>query len=328
MSRAADGGGPGVAGVSLRVDVPAQTLELYGPDGALARRYAVSTSRYGLGEQRGSHRTPRGRHLVRARIGAGAPADAVFVGRRATGERWTPELAAQHPERDWILTRILWLSGCEPGFNRLGEVDTMRRYIYLHGVPDDVPMGVPGSIGCVRMRNADIVELFDLVPAGAPVTIDPFHVEIMHWDAALTRARPLREQVFVVEQGVPRELEWDDRDAASRHALVFAADGSVAGTGRLLPDGHIGRMAVRAPWRGQGAGAALLRALMGEAQRLGMRTLRLHAQIGARGFYARHGFAAEGEEYMEAGIAHVNMRRELAGGPAAGAVEAQAARIA
>ena len=108
---------------------------------------------------------------MRAKIGAGAPANTVFVGRRPTGEIWTPTLAAQYPGRDWILTRILWLSGCEIGFNRLGEVDTMRRYIYIHGTPDTMEMGKPGSIGCIRMRNRDLVELFDLVPAGTPVEI-------------------------------------------------------------------------------------------------------------------------------------------------------------
>jgi lipoprotein-anchoring transpeptidase ErfK/SrfK len=97
--------------------------------------------------------------------------NAVLVRRRPTGEIWTPALAHQFPGRDWILTRILWLSGCEPGFNRLGNVDTMRRFIYIHGSPDTVAMGIPGSIGCVRMRNADIVELFDRVPAGTPVEI-------------------------------------------------------------------------------------------------------------------------------------------------------------
>ncbi len=137
----------------------------------MVREYTVSTAANGPGERRGSHCTPRGRHVVRAKIGAGAAPNSVFVGRRPTGEVWSPDLAAQHPGRDWILTRILWLSGCERGFNRLGEVDTMRRYIYIHGSPDTVPMGVPGSIGCVRMRNADIVELFDLVPAGTLVDI-------------------------------------------------------------------------------------------------------------------------------------------------------------
>ena len=95
----------------------------------------------------------------------------MFVGRRPTGEIWTPELAARYPNRDWILTRILWLSGCEVGFNRLGEVDTMRRYIYIHGTTDTMEMGKPGSIGCIRMCNADLVELFDLVPAGTPIEI-------------------------------------------------------------------------------------------------------------------------------------------------------------
>ncbi len=108
---------------------------------------------------------------MRARIGAGAAENTVFVGRRPTGERYTPELAAKYPGRDWILTRILWLSGCEAGFNRLGDVDTMRRYIYIHGCPDSVPMGVPGSHGCIRMRNADVIELFEQVPVGIRVEI-------------------------------------------------------------------------------------------------------------------------------------------------------------
>ena len=109
--------------------------------------------------------------MIRARIGAGQPLDAVFRARRPTGEVWTPELASDYPGRDWILTRILWLSGLEPGVNRLGDVDTMRRYIYLHGVPDTVEMGRPGSAGCIRMRNAEIVELFALVPCGTLVEI-------------------------------------------------------------------------------------------------------------------------------------------------------------
>ncbi len=119
----------------------------------------------------GSFKTPRGRHRIRAKIGAGQPVNTVFVGRRPTGEIFTPELAARHPDRDWILTRILWLSGCEPGFNRLGEVDSMRRYIYIHGAPDTVPMGVPASHGCIRMRNVDVMDLFDRVPVGTPVEI-------------------------------------------------------------------------------------------------------------------------------------------------------------
>jgi lipoprotein-anchoring transpeptidase ErfK/SrfK len=155
----------------IAISIPDQTLELYGDDEKLIKRYSVSTAAKGAGEQNGSYCTPRGRHLVRAKVGAGAPANTVFVRRRPTGEVWTPELAEQFPGRDWILTRILWLSGCEPGRNRCGDVDTMRRYIYIHGSPDSVPMGAPGSIGCVRMRNADIVELFDLVPPYTPVEI-------------------------------------------------------------------------------------------------------------------------------------------------------------
>ena len=144
---------------------------LLSDDGRELRRYSVSTSRNGAGELEGSFCTPRGAHVVRAKIGVGQPFNAVFRGRRPTGEIWTPELGERFPGRDWILTRILWLSGCEVGKNRLGKVDTMRRYIYIHGSPDIVPMGKPGSIGCIRMRNHDMVELFDRVPAGTPVNI-------------------------------------------------------------------------------------------------------------------------------------------------------------
>ncbi|MFN6961028.1 MAG: L,D-transpeptidase family protein [Rhodocyclaceae bacterium] len=156
----------------IRISIPAQTLELLDAHGEPLRRYSVSTAKNGAGERRGSFCTPRGKHIIRAKIGAGAPENTVFVRRRPTGEIWTPELAAAHPGRDWILTRIMWLSGCEAGKNRLGEVDTMRRFIYIHGSPDTVPMGVPGSVGCIRMRNADIIELFDLVPPYTAVEIE------------------------------------------------------------------------------------------------------------------------------------------------------------
>lgn len=157
--------------VRIVIDVPSQTLALLDEKGRQTRQYSVSTSKNGVGERNGSLCTPRGRHLVRALIGAGEPENAVFVRRRATGEIWTPEMHARYPGRDWILTRILWLSGCEPGRNRLGEVDTMRRYIYIHGSPDFARMGRPGSIGCIRMRSRDIVELFDLVSPYTPVDI-------------------------------------------------------------------------------------------------------------------------------------------------------------
>ena len=139
--------------------------------GVLIKQYSVSTSASGPGESQGSNCTPRGRHIIRAKIGAGAVENTVFVGRRPTGEIYTPLLQEKFPERDWILTRILWLSGCEVGVNRLGDVDTMRRYIYIHGSPDSVAMGAPGSIGCVRMRNKELIDLFDRVYFGIEVRI-------------------------------------------------------------------------------------------------------------------------------------------------------------
>ena len=156
--------------VSIRISLAAQTLAVERA-GRVIKAYAVSTSKHGAGETRGSFKTPRGRHIVRAKIGAGAPLNAVFRGRRRTGEIYTPELARSNPDRDWILTRILWLSGTEIGRNRLGSVDTMRRYVYIHGTPDTEPLGAPGSIGCIRMANRDVVELFELVPAGTIVDI-------------------------------------------------------------------------------------------------------------------------------------------------------------
>lgn len=159
-----------VEGLHIRVETARQRLCLLRGRRTLAC-YPVSTSGKGLGELYGSERTPRGRHYVRARIGAGAPLNTVFVARRPTGEIYSPELANRFPDRDWILTRILWLSGLEPGHNRLGEVDTFRRFIYIHGSPEGLPMGAPASHGCIRMRNVDVVELFDRVPAGTPVDI-------------------------------------------------------------------------------------------------------------------------------------------------------------
>lgn len=157
--------------VSLRVCLVEQRLEVLA-DGRPRQSYPVSTSRFGPGEQAGSNCTPRGAHIVRARIGADLSCNAVLRGRRPTGEIWTPELAERFPRRDWILTRILWLSGLQPGYNRLGAVDTMRRYIYIHGTPDTEPVGVPFSHGCIRMRNDDVLSLFDQIPVGTPVSID------------------------------------------------------------------------------------------------------------------------------------------------------------
>jgi hypothetical protein len=152
------------------VDIATQTLTLLEGDRVLAS-YPVSTGLNGVGEQQESGCTPRGLHRVRIRIGASCPEGTVFRARRSTGERYDPELAAAYPDRDWILTRILWLTGCEPGRNRGGCVDTLRRFIYIHGCPDTEPMGEPRSHGCIRMRNQDLIELFDAVSAGTPVEI-------------------------------------------------------------------------------------------------------------------------------------------------------------
>ena len=157
--------------MQIEIAIAAQTLTLRDDAGSVIAQYPVSTALKGVGEEKNSYRTPRGRHIVRAKIGAGAPIGSVFKGRRATGEVWTPALGAQHPGRDFILTRILWLSGCEPGYNRLGNLDSMQRYIYIHGTPDSEPMGTPQSHGCVRMRNRDVVALFDAVPVGTPVIL-------------------------------------------------------------------------------------------------------------------------------------------------------------
>lgn len=158
-------------GFTIDIDVPTQRLTLRDGAGHVLFETRVSTARNGVGERTGSERTPRGWHIIRAKIGAGAPLNAVFVSRRPTGEIYSPSLRATFPERDWILTRILWLSGTEPGKNRFGPVDTMRRFIYIHGCPDEDPMGVPGSRGCIKMRNAELVRFFDLVPAGTLVLI-------------------------------------------------------------------------------------------------------------------------------------------------------------
>lgn len=154
----------------IKVSIAEQRLQLL-EDGAVILDTTVSTATNGPGERIHSECTPRGWHRVRARIGAGCPENTVFVGRRPTGETYTTELKAAHPGRDWILTRILWLCGLEPGKNRLGEVDSMRRYIYIHGCPDDDRMGVQSSHGCVKMKNADVIQLFDRVTAGTRVLI-------------------------------------------------------------------------------------------------------------------------------------------------------------
>lgn len=158
------------SGEWIEVNIAKQQLRYYQADQTVMD-VAVATATNGPGEQFGSECTPRGEHYIRAKVGRDCPINTVFVGRRPTGEIYVPALKQQSPERDWILTRILWLSGREPGKNRLGKVDTMRRYIYIHGCPDEDPMGIPSSHGCIKMRNTDILRLFDMVAVGTPVQI-------------------------------------------------------------------------------------------------------------------------------------------------------------
>jgi len=227
--------------MDIFISLPAQTLELY--EGArLLARYRVSSAERGAGEERDSFMTPRGRHLIRAKIGSGCPENTVFAARRPTGERWTPELAAEFPGRDWILTRILWLSGCEPGRNRLGRVDTMRRYIYLHGTPDTVSLGEPGSRGCLRMSNRDIIDLFDRVTAYTFVNIGDFRIaagrkcdNALEVQAADDSGSPIA-RCLANEQGLIAEIEvsetWRRKGIARQllRALVeLATESGIAG---------------------------------------------------------------------------------------------------
>ncbi len=157
--------------MKIVINIDEQHLDLMDDEGECIASWPVSTAANGAGEKAGSQCTPRGEHIVRAKIGADAPLNTVFIGRRPTGEVYSPELGAAQPERDWILTRILWLSGTEVGINRLGDCDSMRRYIYIHGTPDETFAPVPQSHGCIRMRNQDIAELFERVPPYMPVSI-------------------------------------------------------------------------------------------------------------------------------------------------------------
>jgi lipoprotein-anchoring transpeptidase ErfK/SrfK len=157
--------------MKIHIRITQQQLDLIDDEDKIVCNYLVSSAKNGVGQQRGSFCTPLGKHVIRAKIGDHQPINTVFIKRRPTGEIYTPELGIRYPGRDWILTRILWLSGCEIGFNRLGSVDTMRRYIYIHGSPDGVEMCKPGSIGCIRMHNNDLLDLFERVAVGTPTEI-------------------------------------------------------------------------------------------------------------------------------------------------------------
>ncbi len=154
----------------VEVSISQQLLTLY-KGTKIVKTYSISTAEKGAGNQKNSNQTPLGNHIVRAKIGKGDAINTVFVGRRKTGEIYSTKLAKQNPNRDWVLTRIIWLSGTEKGKNRLQNVDSMQRYIYIHGTPDTEPMGVPASHGCIRMNNLELVELFDLIEVQAAINI-------------------------------------------------------------------------------------------------------------------------------------------------------------
>ena len=160
--------------VHLVINIAQQNLTLYQDDKELTQ-YTVSTAKNGIGSQQDSGCTPLGKHFIAKKFGANEPMNAVFSGRVPTGEIYSAELGNCYPKRDWILSRILWLSGIEEGFNKgsnsQGGCDTYQRYIYIHGTPDSEPMGEPLSHGCIRMRNEDIMELFEQVKEGTAVTI-------------------------------------------------------------------------------------------------------------------------------------------------------------
>ncbi|MEM7195016.1 MAG: L,D-transpeptidase [Pseudomonadota bacterium] len=156
----------------IEISISEQTLAVFDADESVLHHYTVSSAANGTGQQMDSYCTPLGLHVIEEKFGAGMPENTVFVGRSSTGEIYDISMRESEPDRDWILTRIIWLGGCESGYNKDGEVDTHSRYIYLHGCPDDVQMGIPGSKGCIRMRNKDIVELFKSVQVGTPVQIN------------------------------------------------------------------------------------------------------------------------------------------------------------
>lgn len=155
----------------LHISIVNQQLSFI-KNGKQETMYTVSTARNGAGEKMGSECTPTGWHKIRAKIGNKQPKNAVFIGRRPTGEIYTPELRIEYPKRDWVLSRILWLGGLESGKNHYGRVDSTWRYIYIHGCPDELIQGKPESHGCIRMKNSDVIDLYNNVDAGLKVLIE------------------------------------------------------------------------------------------------------------------------------------------------------------
>ncbi|PZT84510.1 MAG: L,D-transpeptidase [Acinetobacter sp.] len=139
--------------------------------------YLISSGKNGIGEQENSGKTPRGWHQIAEKFGEKLPVNTIFIARQPTGEIYSPVLAQQYPQRDWILSRILWLDGLELGFNQGQGCDSKQRYIYIHGTPDTEPMGIPVSHGCIRMRNQDVVDVFALIEQGALVYLSESKIE-------------------------------------------------------------------------------------------------------------------------------------------------------
>ncbi len=156
--------------IQIEIDLSSQQMTAFLPNDEISC-YPVSTAKNGAGEMLDSECTPRGLHRVSEKIGDGQPINSVFVGRIPTGEIYSEEFAKDQSQRDWILTRIIWLEGCEPGKNEGGKVDTKRRYIYIHGTPDTTPMRMPGSRGCIRMKNSDLIDLYEKIEIGTRINI-------------------------------------------------------------------------------------------------------------------------------------------------------------
>ena len=273
--------------MQIRIELAQQTLTLCDDCGNTVQVYPVSTAQRGAGEQNGSLQTPRGLHVVRAKIGAGLPAGAVLKGRRATGEIADAQLVAQHPQRDWILSRILWLSGCQAGLNRLGQCDTMARYIYIHGTPDSEPMGVPQSHGCIRMRNRDVIDLFERIAVGCRVLIIP-------------EDEPAPQTVMLNGQQVRSVLSrlgqsYSEQDARAQHWVSWNWQGEVLAYARLHREGWLDKLRVYQDDLISSLTTELIQTIKAEAANKGWYELRALVADGEQSIYQRAGFSTRSD---------------------------------
>ena len=157
---------------SIKINVTEQLLSLFDDDGKLLHQYPVSTSKYGTGSRNGSEKTPLGLHRIKNKLGGSMPVNEVFIGRVPHGSLEECQQRGVELPDDVIMSRIMWLEGMEPGRNQGGYVDTYQRYIYIHGTNHEDSIGTPSSIGCIRMRNQDVVDLFRQVEIGSEVLIE------------------------------------------------------------------------------------------------------------------------------------------------------------